>query len=262
MAEGAALISRLARGGPHWLVFYALILAAWAVVWLMGSPAPDLPGLAALDPEFWRALCSVDPAESGFAPVAAMWGLMVVAMMLPSLMPALAVLEDLGHARAAGPRAMPLFVTGYLIVWGTLALLGAALQLQLSRAGLLGADGTLLSRAASAGLLALAGLYQFSSLKAACLSQCRAPLGFFLQHWAQGDRAMVAMGLRMGAVCAGCCWALMALAFVGGTMSLAFMGLATFIMFTEKLPGIGRWITRPLGVLLLLLAAGQLAGAF
>ncbi|MDD9978612.1 MAG: DUF2182 domain-containing protein, partial [Boseongicola sp.] len=53
----------------------------------------------------------------------------------------------------------------------------------------------------------------------------------------------------------GCCWALMLLAFVCGVMSWAFMALATLIMILEKLPDIGRWISRPLGYALLAGAA-------
>jgi predicted metal-binding membrane protein len=46
----------------------------------------------------------------------------------------------------------------------------------------------------------------------------------------------------------------MALAFVGGVMNLAFMGLATVIMVLEKLPDLGRYLTRPLGLVLLVAA--------
>lgn len=94
----------------------------------------------------------------------------------------------------------------------------------------------------------MAGAYQFTALKAACLSKCRAPVTFYMQHWSDGP---LKLGLRLGATCLGCCWALMLLAFVGGIMSLAFMGLATLIMTLEKLPDIGRWLSRPLGVALL-----------
>lgn len=59
------------------------------------------------------------------------------------------------------------------------------------------------------------------------------------------------MGLRLGAVCLGCCWALMALGFVGGVMNLVWMGIATLLMALEKLPQIGRVVTRPLGLVLL-----------
>ena len=63
------------------------------------------------------------------------------------------------------------------------------------------------------------------------------------------------MGLRLGLICLGCCWALMSLAFVGGTMTLGFMGLATCVMITEKMPQMGRYVTKPLGTLLIGAAA-------
>jgi predicted metal-binding membrane protein len=69
-----------------------------------------------------------------------------------------------------------------------------------------------------------------------------------MQHWGEGP---FRNGLRLGAVCLGCCWALMLLAFVGGVMNLAFMGLATLVMALEKLTWIGAVITRPLGGLLI-----------
>jgi len=57
--------------------------------------------------------------------------------------------------------------------------------------------------------------------------------------------------LRLGAICLGCCWALMLLGFAGGVMSLGFMALATVIMVFEKLPDIGRHISKPLGFILI-----------
>ena len=72
-----------------------------------------------------------------------------------------------------------------------------------------------------------------------------------MQHFEEGPWRN---GLRLGLVCLGCCWALMLLAFVGGMANLAFMGLATLIMVLEKLPQIGRWLTRPLGATLIIAA--------
>jgi predicted metal-binding membrane protein len=66
------------------------------------------------------------------------------------------------------------------------------------------------------------------------------------------------MGLELGALCFACCWALMALAFVGGTMSLLWMGAATLFMTLEKLPDLGRPLTRPAGYALIA-AAGACA---
>jgi len=104
--------------------------------------------------------------------------------------------------------------------------------------------GTSQSAVFSAVLLAIAGGYQFSPIKEACLAKCRMPLTFFMEHWEEGP---FKMGVRLGAVCLGCCWALMLLGFVGGVMSLGFMGLATIIMIIEKMPDYGKYISAPLG---------------
>ena len=73
----------------------------------------------------------------------------------------------------------------------------------------------------TAALLLLAGIYQFSPLKQVCLARCRSPIGFLLGEWRPGARGALVMGLRHGLFCLGCCWALMALLFVGGVMNLA-----------------------------------------
>lgn len=233
-------------GRPHWLGLYALILAAWAVLHAMALPA-DLRGAGAVyGLDLLAALCAVGPDAAGFAGVAAMWAVMALAMMLPTALPALAAYDDLSAA-GAQTRVAGL-VAGYLAVWTGFSVLAAGAQMALASAGLLDPFGASLSTVLSAGLLALAGLWQFTEAKAACLSRCRAPLTVFLRHWDEGP---FRNGVRMGAACLGCCWALMLLAFVGGVMNLAFMGIATILMTLEKLPEIGRWLTRPLGAALL-----------
>ena len=170
---------------------------------------------------------------------------MSAAMMAPTALPAFATYEDLSHSGAE--TRFSALVGGYLVIWLGFSFMAAASQLVLFRAGLLDPFGSSASAALSAGILAMAGAYQFTPLKDACLSKCRAPMTFFMQHYDEGP---FRNGLRLGAVCLGCCWALMMLAFVGGVMNIAFMGLATLLMALEKLPDIGRWLTRPLGVAL------------
>ena len=67
---------------------------------------------------------------------------------------------------------------------------------------------------ASAGLglllLVVAGIYQISPLKQGCLRHCRNPLSYLLAHPEDGP---FRLGLRHGAWCVACCWALMLLAF-------------------------------------------------
>jgi predicted metal-binding membrane protein len=117
--------------------------------------------------------------------------------------------------------------------------------------------GQTLSPVLSAVLLLAAGAYQFSAAKAACLARCRHPLMLFLQHWAPGLRPALAMGVRLGVVCLGCCWLLMLLGLIGGAMNLVWVGAATLFMVLEKLPEIGRHLTRPLGLALVFGAAAQ-----
>ncbi|MGP1356234.1 DUF2182 domain-containing protein [Roseicyclus sp.] len=244
----AARIRGMAR--PHWLTLYGGILAAWAMLYAMALP-PDLRDMAGIyGAEFLRSLCVVTPDAAGLAGLTLMWLVMSAAMMAPTALPAFATYDELG--RRAETRFGAL-VAGYLVVWGGFSVLAAVAQIALTQAGALTVFGDSRSAVFSGAILVLAGAYQFSALKEACLSKCRAPLAFFLEHWAEGA---FRNGVRLGVVCMGCCWALMLLAFAGGVMNIAFMGLATLLMALEKLSFVGAWLTRPLGGILI---AGGLA---
>ncbi|MFP3382803.1 DUF2182 domain-containing protein [Tritonibacter scottomollicae] len=233
--------------GLHWLMLFGGILLAWAALFAMSVPSDLRAAGAIYGAEFWLQLCTMTPDAAGAAKMVLMWVLMSAAMMAPTALPAFATYDDLGQT-AEGTRFGDL-VFGYLAVWVGFSLLAAGMQMLLLRADLVSVFGDSRSGILSGGLLLVAGAYQFTQLKEACLSKCRRPLVFFMQHWEEGP---LRNGLRLGAVCLGCCWALMLLAFVGGVMNLAFMGLATLFMVLEKLPEIGRWLTRPMGALLLL----------
>ncbi len=239
----ALRIRRMAKG--HWLMLFSSGLVLWAGLFLMALPSPEFAagGLGIIE-----AICRVTPGTAGLPVSFLMWLLMSAAMMVPTALPAFATYDDLPGTDA---RGLGLLVTGYLTVWAGFALLAALLQLALLDAGALGAFGQSQSAWLTALLLGIAGVYQFSPLKEACLSRCRAPLTFFMAHWEEGA---LRNGLRLGADCVGCCWALMLLAFVGGTMNLAFMGLAMAMMTLEKMPDLGRHITKPLGGGLIALA--------
>ena len=103
-------------------------------------------------------------------------------------------------------------------------------------------------------LLVIAGLYQFSPLKKVCLSQCRTPLGFLIGEWRAGAKGAFVMGVRHGLFCVGCCWALMALLFVGGVMNLAWIAALSVAVAIEKLAPRGERLAAALG--LALIAAG------
>jgi predicted metal-binding membrane protein len=177
--------------------------------------------------------------------------------------------------RVAGPGARAIntgfLVAGYLLVWAAFGLPVFLLQQVLMLAA---SDGSMVARVmpyAVAVVLALAGLYQFTPLKEACLRQCRSPLDFMMQRWHGGGAfAALRLGSAHGAYCVGCCWGLMAVLVVAGTMSLAWVTLIALAIFVEKVLPFGRRAGQLTGGLLLLLAmavalrpevAGLLRGA-
>ncbi|OAN70587.1 metal-binding protein [Rhodobacteraceae bacterium EhC02] len=243
-------------GAPHWLALFGLILGAWIMLYAMALPDDLRASARIFGADFWESLCRVTPDAAGFGRVVLMWALMAAAMMAPTALPAFATYDDLGRSTQT---RFGVLVAGYLMVWLGFSVLAGGLQMGLYGLGLVSAFGDSLSAWLSAGLLLIAGLYQFSPVKEACLSKCRAPLTFFMAHWDEGP---LRNGVRLGLVCLGCCWALMLLAFVGGVMNIAFMGVATLIMVIEKLPQYGRVLTRPLGAVLIIAGFFVALGAF
>jgi predicted metal-binding membrane protein len=112
-----------------------------------------------------------------------------------------------------------------------------------------------------AALLAVAGVYQFTSLKRRGLARCRAPLFFLIRQWRPGTGGAIAMGLRHGLTCVGCCWALMALLFVGGAMNLPWVAALSVAVAIEKLAPGGERLSLALGLLLIGAGAVELAVA-
>lgn len=195
-----------------------------------------------------------------------MWAVMMVGMMLPSVAPMLSAFARIGHDRAARGRsavAPAIFAAGYLLVWAGFSAAATLAQWALDRAMLLSPEMASASLWLSAGVLIAAGLYQLSPLKLACLRQCRTPLAFILTRWREGAGGALRMGIEHGALCLGCCWALMALLFVAGVMNLlAVAAIAAFVLI-EKMAPMGVMVARGSGaalVLLGLIVAGHALG--
>lgn len=238
-----------------WPAFFGAILAAWVALFLI-QRAGALPEGA--PPGLWASLCLAAGQADPLA-LWAMWGLMAAAMMLPSFVPALVTYRQLSATGATDDRGALALVAGYLAIWLAASGLGAAAQTALSQAALLSPDGASLSHPLTAALLIGAGLWQFSAVKSACLTRCRHPLTYFLQHWRPGPARAFRMGAGIGLHCLGCCWALMATGFVGGMMNLLWMGAATAFMAAEKL-ALGRGLTRPAGAALIVAGAASAFG--
>lgn len=237
-----------------WLGFFASILAAWWVMYamsmdmdldLLGRPGEMGARMAAMDPRMPMYM-----PMANFGPLFWMWAIMMAAMMFPTLVPTLRAYEDL-MSSANGTRAGWVGVLlGYFLVWVGFAALITGVQLALLFGGVVDMLGIAKSPWVAGGLLLIVGLFQFTRAKEICHGVCHAPAMYFLGHWRTGFGGGLRMGLGLGAFCVGCCWGFMSLGFVGGVMSLAWMGLATLFMVLEKLPQIGHYVTKPMGFIL------------
>ncbi len=193
----------------------------------------------------------------------AMWMVMMAGMMLPSAAPILLLYGGLLRKRrnpwhsAARIYAMG---AGYLLVWAVFSVGATALQRILSRLLLLTPMMETATPRAQGILLLIAGVYQLSPQKAACLHVCRTPVSFLTQHWREGVRGALSMGIAHGVYCLGCCWALMLLLFAGGVMNLLVIGALTILVLIEKLAPFGLRSSRVSGAAFIGLALWLLAG--
>jgi len=176
-----------------------------------------------------------------------MWGIMMAAMMLPSALPMILTFVELSQ-RTGEPARGRSFIAAYLVVWLAFSVAATAAQWVLQYRGWVNPMIVSTSAWLTGGLLLIAGIYQFSSLKQLCLSGCRTPIGFLMGEWRAGARGAFRMGIRHGLFCVGCCWALMALLFVGGVMNLAWIAALSIAVAIEKLAPGGARLGAVLGV--------------
>jgi predicted metal-binding membrane protein len=219
---------------PFWVVLALIGGVAWVVA---AGEARDM---------------GAGPGTMGmsFALFLGTWVAMTAAMMLPAIGPQAAGGPIIGtRVRSAGrfPGVLA-FGAGFLVPW---AAYGAVAFLVL-----LGVDSLVESSPDAARwlgvcIVALAGLYQFTPAKRLALDHCRMALHASGVGPLPGD---LRAGILDGAVCVGCCWALMATLISVGVMNLAAMvGLAA-VIFGEKVLPRPRLIAGIAGAALLLFA--------
>lgn len=213
--------------------------------------APLAPTLAP-----WR------PGEAAL--MATMWFVMMVGMMLPSAAPMLLLYARVGRqAEASGKpfAATSWFAGGYLAAWALFSLLATTAQWMLQSLALLTPMAAFASRGLGGLVLIAAGLYQFTPLKGACLSKCRAPLVFIQANggFRRDPGGAFALGLRHGLYCIGCCVALMVLLFVGGVMNLLWVAGLAILVLGEKVLPFGPLLARVAGAALVAAGAWLLA---
>jgi predicted metal-binding membrane protein len=202
----------------------ALTLLGWAQ---MLAPGGASPGGARLLP------CCGSRFDLAFG----MWVVMMAGMMIPSVAPMVLTYAAIARRRAAGGEpfvSSSAFLTGYLLAWSAFSAVAALAQAALHRRGLLDESLSVGPWAGAAVLLAAAA-FQLTPAKDACLSRCRAPVGWFVTEWREGARGAVEMGLRHGVSCIGCCWLLMAVLFAVGIMNVLWSAALTLFVVAEKL---------------------------
>ncbi len=228
------------------LLLIGLPLACWA--WIV-TMARDMYG-PMTGSSAWMMTATWDTPY--FLLVWAMWAAMMAAMMLPSASP-FVLLYATAAARVAPPRGLRklyALVGGYLVVWVLFSLAATALQGLLARAGLLTPMLEPATSQLAAGLLLVAGVYQWTPRKRGCLHDCRTPVSLLATERDEGASGAFALGTEHGVHCLGCCWALMLLLFAGGVMSLAVILALTALVAIEKLAPFGEQSARVSGALL------------
>lgn len=185
-----------------------------------------------------------------FALVYFMWAVMMAAMMLPSAIPMI-----LAFARVCRQRKQALhfqtylFTSAYLSMWLLFSIALTLLQWQMHGLAWLSPMMDNRNSISAAGILFLAGFYQFMPLKNACLTHCKTPMGFLLNEWQDGFLGAFKMGLKHGANCLGCCWTQMLIMFVVGVMNLLGMALITLLVILEKtMPFESKFICQAVGI--------------
>jgi predicted metal-binding membrane protein len=184
-----------------------------------------------------------------------MWWLMMIAMMTPSAAPTLLLFHNLKKIGSEGKKALSytyLFLFGYLIVWAIFSLIACIIHKFFDTSSITDAAMMQLKSVQFSGILLItAGVYQFTPLKNACLEKCRTPIDFLSSNNRKGAKGSFIMGAHHGLFCLGCCWALMALLFVGGVMNLFWItGLALYVLI-EKIIIKAAWLDKIMGLILI-----------
>lgn len=195
------------------------------------------------------------PAASSGLLFLMVWLVMTVAMMVPATLPVLLLHRLQAARRGAGPLPTLAFLSGYLGVWSAAGF--AALGLETAAGRMITSAGA--APLAGAALLVSAGLYQLTPLKAACLRACRHPLTVLFELGAGASlRREVIGGVRHGAWCLACCWMLMTVLLLLGSMNLAWMAILTALFLIEKSHARGPAVARAAGLTLILLGLAGL----
>jgi predicted metal-binding membrane protein len=183
----------------------------------------------------------------GFVPFVMGWTAMMVAMMIPATLPLILLYRLVARQRLSPVQArmgMAALFLGYIAVW---AVAGLPVYVYALTAQSIGRFAVVFP----AVLLAIGGVYQFTSLKRSCHARCSNPLFFLMQKWKPGTTGALRLGVLHGLDCLGCCAGLMVGLVALGMMNLALVFTVALIIFAEKTLPDSHRIARPLGFLMI-----------
>lgn len=248
-AVSAAAHSRASERATYAAVLGVFVVAATLTIFFTRSMSGGMPM-----PGNWTMsmMWMVMPGQTWITAALAfvgMWLAMMVAMMLPSALPMLLL-----YRRAAAFRgesrlsALTLAVgTGYFLVWAVFGVLAYVGGTTISRAVMTWLVLSRIVPLAAGGALVLAGIYQLTPWKSACLKHCRDPLLLVAHHLHGGWRGALRLGIHHGVFCAACCWGLMLIQLVLGTMNITVMAAVAVIIALEKVLPRGEVVARVTG---------------
>jgi predicted metal-binding membrane protein len=264
MADGEAILPLILRRDrlPAFAGLVGVTVLSWLYLVWLAAGLSDMGGMAggemsdmSADAMAGMAMPALHAWTAGyFVLMFLMWSVMMVGMMLPSAAPMILLYDrvrERQEAKGASLAGTGVFALGYLAAWALFSIAATVAQWGLAQAALLSPMMVSASPWLGGGLLILAGLYQWTPLKNACLVHCRSPITFLAQHWRPGRAGAFRMGLHHGLFCCGCCWVLMALLFVFGVMNLLWIAALMIFVLLEKVLPRGDLVGRATGGLMI-----------
>jgi predicted metal-binding membrane protein len=238
-ARPAAATLPLRQLAPAWVALVALAALAWAVTIRQANGMGAGPGTMGMALPLFLLL----------------WVVMMSAMMFPSVAPIAILWTKAIRGRSQGAvmlGRMTSFLSGYLLAWVGYGLLAFTALLGTERLVEVSPEG---AKWLGVGIFTLAGLYQLTPLKDACLRHCRSPM-MALLHYAnfKGRTRDLRVGVHHGLYCVGCCWGLMLVLVAVGVMNVAAMAALAAVIFLEKLWRHGPGLSRAVGIVFLAIA--------
>ena len=176
---------------------------------------------------------------------------MMIAMMTPSILPMLFLFTTLNARNKSNGKPTSstlILLSGYLFSWVLFSLFITFPEYAMHQSGLLNPMMEPTHAYLGTIFLCLAGIYQFTPFKDACLTVCQSPLSFLMNNWKDGNLGTFLIGYKHGFYCIGCCWVLMGLLFVAGVMNVLWVGAIAAFVFIEKVLPRGDLVGRFVGV--------------